>query len=1174
MLRSNAHLHVPTDSRMTGFNRRMKFLGALCGLAAMTGPVMAQITVVQTGSLVSAVADDPKTALLSFNAGATANKLIVQVSAEGQGVAAITYGGVALTPVITGTGRNRGIYYLDNPFTGGAANLSITMGEGITNGIGVGVVSVSGAAPGDATAAMVNATGSVTLTVPVTGSLVVSGYADNGSGTITLPAGHTAIYNSTNIGSADAAAGYATGQTVGSRTYTYGDTSSSTPATCAAIFVPASAAPVITGTSPANGAISVSPDADLVATFSEAVVAGSGTIELWQSGGGSPIESFNAATSPLLSFAGSTLTIDPSANLAANSIYHVRITSGAVVDTSGGHAFTGITNSSTWSFSTGSTPPLVPTFSPKDNAYYVAVTANLVATFSETIQKGTGNIIIHRADGTVFETINVTSAAVTLSGGKVTINPVNNFVAGAGYHVRIDSTAFRNNANQFYAGISDPTVWNFTALPDLATVDGRFTWMMQQNLTNPFPSTTSSAGMASYALAAFHLGTDLVAANDFINQFHDQYPVPDSDTIDFDSYFWLHLIWRVYHDPAMNARLTPLARANIQDMMWSFIRTRSKAGDAQGNTWVYHDSENHDAMQKSGFLLCAEALKDAPGYGPGMVLADGGTLAQHATAWSGYFQRYFTARAAEGINAEIASPIYAKYSVGVYYNLMDFAESPLLRTLAQRFVTLYWADTASDWTLSGVRGGGEARCYKENYVRLGNQYSFHTLLYGYGWHANTGAVRTFGLIPATSTYRVPAIITACATDPARPNYLYTTRRWGRDGGVVGSDNFITFDSGNSNLRRDTWVTPDYTMGTMTYDMNRTYSQISDQNRSMGVMFASGRDNRVMVFGKGADTDNKSYADLNGVTRANCMVVQRDQNANNSGSGTLVFVPQNLWNLRVEASGWIFLQSGNAYCALRPAGGSYTATASAHGVDLSMSNIWAPVIIQMGQAANYADFAAFRTSVIANTLTFASNTLNYTSEAGDTFTFYANSKTTPRVNGTTVNLNPTKTYDSPYLSMVHGTDLATFPIPGYDNLLLNFDPSSTGFVGVNASAGRSYQSASSLTNTLTGVTVPRQQSQAGPDHPVGKMAIEGDQRDLEGDPEFLGGGQFHERQKLGDPLPRRPDSGTGNIVVTFPATVRSRVGALSLTGVARGVARTSAILRRFRQLDHSRSMRAS
>ena len=765
----------------------MKILAVISGLVAMAGSVMAQITVVNTSSVVSPVADDTKTAVLSFNAGTTANKLIVQVSAEGQEVDSITYRGVALTQAVVGaaSARNKGIFYLDNPFTGGAANLSVTLGVGTSNGIAIGVVSVSGAAPGDATAAIASATSSVTLTVPVSGCLVVSGYADNGSGTITLPAGHTAIYNSTNIGSADAAAGYATGQTVGSRTYTYGDTSSSTPATCAAIFVPASAAPVITGTSPANGAISVSPDADLVVTFSEAVVAGSGNIQLWQSGGISPVESFNVATSPQVTIKGSTITIDPSANLAPNTIYYVLIASTAVVDTSGGNAFAGISTASTWSFSTGSTPPLSATFSPKDNLFGVALNANLVATFGETVQKGTGNITIRRADGAVFETIDVTSSAVTLSGKAVTINPVNNFVDGAGYYVLIAPTAIRNTASQYYTGISDPTVWNFTALPDLSTVDGRLTWMMQNNISSPYPSTTSSAGMASYALAAFHLGTDLATANGYINQFKSLYPVPDSDTIDFDSYFWLHLIWRIYHDPAMNARLTSQARADIQEMMWRFIRTRSRAAYAQGDSWIYHGSENHDAMQKGSYLLCAEALKDAPGYGPGRVLADGKTLAEHASAWSGYFQRYFTGRAGEGINAEIASPTYAKYSVGVYYNLMDFAESPVLRTLAQRFVTLYWADTASDWTLSGVRGGGEARCYKDNYVRLGSQYSFQSLLYGYGWHAASSTVRTYALIPAASSYRVPAIITACAADPARPNYLYTSRRFGREGGSVG-----------------------------------------------------------------------------------------------------------------------------------------------------------------------------------------------------------------------------------------------------------------------------------------------------------------------------------------------------------------------------------------------------
>ena len=69
--------------------------------------------------------------------------------------------------------------------------------------------------------------------------------------------------------------------------------------------------------------------------------------------------------------------------------------------------------------------------------------------------------------------------------------------------------------------------------------------------------------------------------------------------------FMLHLVWLIYCVPAMNARLTPAARTEIDDMMWRWIRTRSRLSDAQGTEWVYHGSENHDAMHMGAFLLCS-----------------------------------------------------------------------------------------------------------------------------------------------------------------------------------------------------------------------------------------------------------------------------------------------------------------------------------------------------------------------------------------------------------------------------------------------------------------------------------------------------------------------------------------------------------------------------------------
>ena len=578
------------------------------------------------------------------------------------------------------------------------------------------------------------------------------------------------------------------------------------------------------------------------------------------------------------------------------------------------------------------------------------------------------------------------------------------------------------------------------ALADL--VDDRLVQMVQRNVESPYPSISdpnNAPGVFSYALACLYLDQNVEQANQLIVNFYTNNPIPGSDTTDFTSYFWQHILWRIYHDPVMNARLTSPTRDLIEDNMWLWLNTRSKLTEAQQDEWIIHDSENHDVMQKGSHMMCLIALKSSSRYGPDKLLADGGTITEHADAWTAFYMRYFRARAMEGINVEIACQQYAKYTVGAYYNIMDFSDSPELRALAKTFMDLYWADTVSDWTRSGVRGGAETRVYKDGYLRKGTPYSFHALLWAYGWHERADATRTYALIPTISSYRVPDIITASATDPARPNFLYSSRRFGRGGNWDGNRDYtVVFDNGDSNLRRDTWVTPDYTMGTFTVDMNKNYIALLDQNRTMGVMFASGVNDRIMVFGKGGSAEaNKSFADLSGVTRADCMVVQRDKNAYLHGDATRVFLSTSAWTNGVENGGWFFTQLDNAYCAIKPAGGGYTAASASNDYELELNDQWAPVIIQTGQASNYDDFAAFQASVMGNTLTYVNGTMNYTSDAGDLFTFYGNSKTTPKVNGVTVDLNPTKVYDSPYLSMTHGEDVATVSYGAYTNLVLDF-----------------------------------------------------------------------------------------------------------------------------------------
>jgi Ca2+-binding RTX toxin-like protein len=94
--------------------------------------------------------------------------------------------------------------------------------------------------------------------------------------------------------------------------------------------------PTVTAYTPAVGATNVAVGSNLVLTFSEAILQGAGTIAIRQeTATGTIIESFNAATSDRLTISGTTLTIDPTADLASSNHYVVTLAAGAITDYSG-----------------------------------------------------------------------------------------------------------------------------------------------------------------------------------------------------------------------------------------------------------------------------------------------------------------------------------------------------------------------------------------------------------------------------------------------------------------------------------------------------------------------------------------------------------------------------------------------------------------------------------------------------------------------------------------------------------------------------------------------------------------------------------------------------------------------------------------------------------------------
>lgn len=230
---------------------------------------------------------------------------------------------------------------------------------------------------------------------------------------------------------------------------------------------PDTAAPTLSTSSPAGGATNVAVDSNLTLTFNEYVNGASMKfVSIYKSSDNSLVETVVTANEPLFSTDHLTFTFNPTANLLVSTDYYVLIDAEAFQDTSY-NKYAGIASTTALNFTTAAAPDTsAPTMThvPTDNATGVITNANLVLTFSEPVTAvATKNIVIKKtSDSSVIETIAADSAAVATASNVVTINPSVTFANSTEYFVIIDSGAFKDAANNNYAGITSTTAFSFT----------------------------------------------------------------------------------------------------------------------------------------------------------------------------------------------------------------------------------------------------------------------------------------------------------------------------------------------------------------------------------------------------------------------------------------------------------------------------------------------------------------------------------------------------------------------------------------------------------------------------------------------------------------------------------------------------------------------------------------
>ncbi len=252
--------------------------------------------------------------------------------------------------------------------------------------------------------------------------------------------------------------------------------------------------PTIASLSPVNTGTNVAITANAVASFSEAIQAGTGTILLQKTSDSSTVPASVVV-------AGSTVTIDPTSNLEYSTNYTVIIPPGSIKDLANNN-FDGTPETGSWSFTTvapDNTAPTITSVTPAIGATGIARPSALTITFSENIQvasSGSPKIYIKRVSddqiASQVESGSFGTASATNNVATVPISPPLDY--GTQYYVEIDSGAFEDVSpnNNDFTGLSK-------FIPETTTYSWNFTLLSVPSLTNSGPYLQDFSGFTSSA---------------------------------------------------------------------------------------------------------------------------------------------------------------------------------------------------------------------------------------------------------------------------------------------------------------------------------------------------------------------------------------------------------------------------------------------------------------------------------------------------------------------------------------------------------------------------------------------------------------------------------------------------------------------------------------------------
>jgi hypothetical protein len=461
----------------------------------------------------------------------------------------------------------------------------------------------------------------------------------------------------------------------------------------------------------------------------------------------------------------------------------------------------------------------------------------------------------------------------------------------------------------------------------------------------------------------------------------------------------------------------------------------------------------------------------------------------HYYAWRDFLKEYFIERAKKGFFVERSSPGYMAHTLNFVDLAYEASGDEELTQIVKQFKDLVWVDWAQE-QISGSRGGIKVRSH--NKIGNGRMQTFASFYLG-----GQGNGLCWWYWSLINNYELPELVFQMILDrKSLGSYTYISRGVGEEENLwprpLGTERTMLCDT-ESRFVKYSYVTPDYILSTQMEHPAAIHSHISNGGRWQGMIFAQSPECRIVTIGTKQGSDmwgREKKMDMEMVYRSaqskSVMITQQARrwfqiNPDWYGDYTDrydksmgVYMGKG-WDQMIEESGWIFVESGNAYAAVRVVlwdeaydkarkakregvqkyfnhaddgktvkikEGAYTWARD--NTAIVLEDKFSPVIIEGGQKEDYPTLEAFMEDILDNDLKLYQNvvpgynTLVYTGcgEEAEEIVFNAGTLEIPTVGGEYIDYSYPMAFESPYMRSTYKSGVIHCDYAG-KSLVLDF-----------------------------------------------------------------------------------------------------------------------------------------